>query len=264
MLSGTLHVPAEGATAVGIVLNTTSVHAGCPSGPCDKGPDVGWDRPGNDEHCFSVNDTFTATDCARACDRDPKCQAWTLVSKPAKHPANAQQLPCSRGLPLTRPYCTLKAPFPDRAITRSPTATTGVPARAMANLHNKTQSTLTAMMMDIDAAAHKGSTRVWEIVVGAGSKSLRDVSGPFPCGPRQTCLPATTVSASPGSLPFLLYCRHGTMELYVGDALLLVQTTVYGKYPQALADVGFAIEGTAEAKMEISDLKAWSLNLEVH
>ena len=126
MLSGTLHVPAEGATAVGIVLNTTSVHAGCPSGPCDKGPDVGWDRPGNDEHCFSVNDTFTATDCASACDRDPKCQAWTLVSKSAKHPANAQQLPCSRGLPLTRPYCTLKAPFPDRAITRSPTATTGV------------------------------------------------------------------------------------------------------------------------------------------
>ena len=94
---------------------------------------------------------------------------------------------------------------------------------------------------------------------------LRDVSGPFECGSathQKTCLPATTVAveACP-SLPFIAYFRHGTFELYVGTPLMLVQTTVYGTYPQAHGAVGFAVEGPGAAGVKIAGLQAWKMNL---
>ena len=128
------------------------------------------------------------------------------------------------------------------------------------------------MLMDIigpDSA--EGSTRVWEINEDplpqddddASKKVLRDISGPFACGKSKTCLPATFVSASSGvgELPFLLYLRHGTLELYAGSPLMLVQTSVYGDYPQASGSVGFAIEGERGVQLKVAKLKAWQMNL---
>ena len=80
-----------------------------------------------------------------------------------------------------------------------------------------------------------------------------------------TLLQATTVSAEAGNsaLPFLLYVRHGTLELYVGaPRLMLVQTTRYGTYPQAAGQVGFAVQG-GSAALQVSGLRAWKMNLAV-
>ena len=51
------------------------------------------------------------------------------------------------------------------------------------------------------------------------------------------------------------------MELYAGEGMMLVQTTVYGQYPQARGDIGFAVEAGEGVEVLVSDLKAWSLNL---
>ena len=90
---------------------------------------------------------------------------------------------------------------------------------------------------------------------------LRDTTGPFECGARSslTCLPATTTGVPPGSVtPFLLYARHGIFELYIGEPLLLVQTTTYGVYPVARAALGLAIKN---GSAHIGDAKAWQLSL---
>eukprot|EP00935_MAST-01C_sp_MAST-1C-sp1_P002520 g2520.t1 len=299
--------------SVGVAVQTTTTSVGCGGKqPCDAGPDIGYDRGGNDEHCFSVNDTYTAADCAAACEADPVCQAWTLISKPKTTPKPGPQpqpkqrrqhgrrqgtalgaatdvgaasgssgmLPCQKGKPLTVPYCTLKAPFPSELIRPVPQATTGVATRALSNLRNRTSQATTAMLMDIVTAGSGSgsgsgsggesgnSTRVWQAPGDAGEpKTLRDVSGPFGCGPNgKLCLPATTVTVKAGAeLPFLLYARHGTLELYAGSPPMLVQTTVYGKYPQARGAVGFAVGGgSSGAQLEISGIEAWALNLAVH
>jgi hypothetical protein len=142
---------------------------------------------------------------------------------------------------------------------------------------------LTAMLMDVTPAGN--STRVWTMPPSGWPSSggmteqwLMDTSGPFECGTKskpKTCGVATTVSAQPGRLPFLLYLRHGTLELYVQpgssnsssnseELLLLVQTASYGKYPQARGAIGFVVQGAAEgggAELKVSDLQAWAMNL---
>ena len=224
-----------------------------------------------------------------ACEADPLCQAWTMIAdheatntderrwkvlegstnaderrwKVLEGSTNADErrwLPCAKGKPLRAPYCTLKAPFPTEPITASLHATTGIARRAVSQLENRTTSELTSMLMDVAPAGN--STRVWQQTDGGG-KVLRDVSGPFACGAAKTCLPATTVTAKPGPLPFLLYVRHGTLELYVGTPLMLVQTTRYGKYPQARGRVGFAVEAAPGVELKVSELKAWKMNLAV-
>ena len=76
------------------------------------------------------------------------------------------------------------------------------------------------------------------------------------------------MSVKPGRLPFLLYLRHGTLELYVQsqeqgrEELMLVQTTSYGKYPQARGAVGFAVQGAGGgAELKVSGMQAWAMNL---
>jgi hypothetical protein len=72
------------------------------------------------------------------------------------------------------------------------------------------------------------------------------------------------VTAKAGKLPFLLYCRHGTLELYVGATLMLVQTTVYGVSPQASGKIGFAMEGSAGTQLKVSEVNARVLDLRAH
>lgn len=122
----------------------------------------------------------------------------------------------------------------------------------------------TAMLMDVEVSPESGnSTRVWEL--SAGNKALKDLSGPFECGTaaeKTTCLPATSVTVAPGQqFPFLLYCRHGTLELYAGEPLMLVQTSVYGIYPQARGRVGLAFEAAMGTTLKASSLEAWKLDL---
>jgi hypothetical protein len=283
VISGSLAVPA-GAASFGVVVNSSSSSGGCGKKPgpgvppCDVGPDEGWDRAGNDEHCFSVNATYTAADCAAACEADPVCMAWTLVS--AKTTATTSEahegLPCQRGLPLRAPFCTLKSPFPTLPIAKVATSTTGVPKRGLGQLTAHEISSLTAMLIDVAPAGD--ATRVWTMppsgwpLSGAPApRWLLDTSGPFECGTQgkpKTCGVATTVSVKPGRLPFLLYLRHGTLELYVqsqeqgSEELMLVQTTSYGKYPQARGAVGFVVQGVeGGAELNVNGLQAWAMNL---
>ena len=86
---------------------------------------------------------------------------------------------------------------------------------------------------------------------------------------------------SSGSHPFLLFARHGTFELYVGEPLMLVQTMTYGDYerekfldlravrlayPQSITisdPVAKARLGLAAVKSgaRASALKAWHMSL---
>ena len=117
MISGSLAVPA-GAASFGVVVNSSSSSGGCGKEPgpgvplCDAGPDEGWDRAGDDEHCFSVNATYAAADCAAACEADPVCMAWTLVSAKTAATSEAHEgLPCQRGLaPAPHPGSPTKNP----------------------------------------------------------------------------------------------------------------------------------------------------------
>ena len=68
---------------------------------------------------------------------------------------------------------------------------------------------------------------------------------------------ATVTGVSSGSHPFLLFARHGTFELYVGEPLMLVQTMTYGDYPVAKARLGLAAKSGASA----SQLEAWHMSL---
>ena len=99
--------------------------------PHDMGPDVGFDRPGNDVDCFAFSGS--ALECGARCDADAECLAWTLVQLPsAVGPA-----PCSAGRPLGRRYCTLKNKI--AAIKPSQHATCGLPARSAGWLRNHTR-----------------------------------------------------------------------------------------------------------------------------
>ena len=78
--------------------------------PHDMGPDVGFDRPGNDIDCFGVaGSNATASFCAAECGNDERCQAYTFI---ASGPP-IERVPCNRDKgALVPPYCTLKSPVP--------------------------------------------------------------------------------------------------------------------------------------------------------
>ena len=99
--------------------------------PHDMGPDVGFDRPGNDVDCFPFSGT--AVECGARCEAHPACLAWTLVQSPSA----VGQAPCSAGKPLGRRYCTLKNKIVP--IKPSPHATCGLPTRSAPWLRNHTR-----------------------------------------------------------------------------------------------------------------------------
>jgi hypothetical protein len=90
---------------------------------------------------------------------------------------------------------------------------------------------------------------------------VRDVIAQFQCGGNSSkpvmCQPASPTGVAPGSHPFLMYCRHGIFELYVGSPLLLVQTLTYGEYPVKMGRIGFAAVGGASFRQ----LSAWEMSL---
>jgi hypothetical protein len=47
----------------------------------------GYDRYGSD-YPGSASLVSTPTECASRCDSDPRCQSWTFVKPPIKHPTN--------------------------------------------------------------------------------------------------------------------------------------------------------------------------------
>lgn len=115
-----------------------------PQPPHDLGPDRGWDRPGNDYHCFSVSQNFSVADCAEACTRDVSCAAWTTIGVSSLGPrlgANGSPLSpeCAGGKPLIAPYCTLKRPVPG-TLVQNPRASTGLPSRSAGWLKNHSAS----------------------------------------------------------------------------------------------------------------------------
>ena len=137
---------------------------------------------------------------------------------------------CAHGKPLGTRYCTLKAPVPS-AFTKSASAYTGLSARALhghgAKKNVTTPTVTTTMLMDVKAHGDATrSTRVLDMVEGTALPHVRDTTGAFECGDKKnvTCLPATATGVSPGAHPFLLFARHGTFELYLGEPLMLVQT----------------------------------------
>ena len=187
VVTGTLHTgsgssSSSSATAqVGFAVKTLVV-ASDQGAPHDLGPDKGWDRVGNDYDCFAVNASFTARDCAAACEADPKCKAWTTIgvtnegggggtgrggtgrggtgrggvldvgTSESKPPlplvSEGSALPCQHGKPLGARYCTLKAPEP-ATIRRSPSAFTGLPKGSAPAPKPKPQAnqTITSMML---------------------------------------------------------------------------------------------------------------------
>ena len=265
-------------------------------GPQDEGPDKALDRPGNDyvrilalsnlppsvfparfmchltawQNCFAVNASFTPLDCAAACAADPKCMAWTtigvasdedLIDQPDR--MDGALIACSHGQPLGSRYCTLKAPVPN-TITKSASAYTGLPATALHGHGAKNTTaptTTTTMLMDVKAEGDATrSTRVLDMVAGRALPQVRDTTAAFECGAKKnvTCLPATTTGVSAGAHPFMLFARHGTFELYVGEPLMLVQTMTYGTYPVAKARLGLAVQGDGG---RVGGLKAWGMSL---
>jgi uncharacterized protein (DUF608 family) len=79
--------------------------------PHDLGPDVGWDRliPTN-YHCWSVNTTTDPTSgmdaCARSCETDGQCEAWSYVAYRKQITAAAPARTCSLygGAPAVQQY----------------------------------------------------------------------------------------------------------------------------------------------------------------
>ena len=206
VVSGTLHTGAS--SQIGFALETSKPPPPPEPGPDDAGPSKGWDRGGNDYNCFAVNSSFTAADCAAACAMDAKCMAWTtigvlsagagagagagaaasdLTELPAAAEMERPEIACDHGKPLTSRYCTLKAPTPT-TIHPSPTAFTGLPARALHKGHKPANDTspavTTSMLMDVKPDTDPSrSTRVYDTTQGsAAPPKLRDTTGPFPCG----------------------------------------------------------------------------------
>ena len=263
IISGVITVAGEG-NQVGFVFQSQSA-TGAGGAPNDLGPDNGWDREGNDYDCFSVPANFTPSDCAGACEADTKCQAWTMIKAAEATAGNTEGMgqPCAHGKALRQPYCTLKAPIPV-VIRPSAAAYTGLPQRSkwwVAN-HTHQHGTHTNDMLlmgvaaDTDAAR---STKVFTHVNGTTRYVLRDTTGAFPCGKGVTCMPATKTGIAPGAHPFLLQARHGTVDVYVGTPLMLVQTWLYGTYPQAKSRFGLVANGTGTASL--TQLSAWPMNL---
>lgn len=90
---------------------------------------------------------------------------------------------------------------------------------------------------------------------------VRDVIAQFQCGGNSStpamCQPVSPTGVAPGSHHFLMYCRYGIFELYVGSPLLLVQTLTYGEYPVKTGRIGFAAVGGASFRQ----LSAWEVSL---
>jgi hypothetical protein len=279
VVTGVLYTQTAKAAEIGFVVQTTAQPSPPSPGPDNAGPDKGWDRPGNDYNCFAVNGSFTPADCATACEADSHCQAWTtidvdeanyrMLTSAVNNSAQIAPL-CTHGKPLTRRYCTLKAPVPN-VIKQSPAAYTGLPMRSLRNGTHPAKNTsgaqtVTSMLMEVKPDSDlTRATRVRDFTAGATTAKLRDTTGAFQCGAKTPvkCLPATTTGVSAGAHPFLFYARHGTFELYVAastsEPLMLVQTMTYGKYPVARGKLGLATINGSGAHLD--SVQAWMLSL---
>jgi hypothetical protein len=226
--------------------------------PPDTGPDVGFDRPGNDVKCFPM---AAYASCADACEADAACAAWVWVAGPQVGPP--QPYACSGGTPLSRPYCTMKNPLPAAKVA-APDCVTGLPSRSTGG------NTTTALLMSLVPAGNSSSgggggatTLIGTLTPAAGTDaptfSVVDESGNFTCGPGgATCADATLTALDP-ALPHALrvYFRRGMFELYVDDRL--VQTYRYG----GASDAGFADGGGRVGFIANNASAAW-VNVTVH
>ena len=226
--------------------------------PPDAGPDVGFDRPGNDARCFPLA-TFPA--CADACEADAACEAWVWVAGPQVGPP--QRFACSGGTPLPRPYCTLKTV--PAAKVAAPDCVTGLPNRSTGS--NATTALLMSLVPADGGSGGGGgaTTLIGTLTTAAGAAnpnptfSVLDASGNFSCGPGgATCADATLTALDP-VLPHALrvYFRRGMFELYVDNRL--VQTYRYG----GVSNAGFADGGGRVGFIANNTSAAW-VNITVH
>ena len=214
--------------------------------PPDTGPDIGFDRPGNDAKCFPVA-AFAA--CADACEADAACEAWVWVAGPQEGPP--QRYACSGGAPLPRPYCSLKSVPAAKVAAHD--CVTGLPNRSTGS------NATTALLMSLVPAGGGGATTlIGTLTTAAGAAvptfSVLDASGNFSCGPGgATCADATLTALDP-ALPHALraYFRRGMFELYVDSRL--VQTYRYG----GVTNAGFADGGGRVGFIANNASAAWA------
>eukprot|EP00039_Didymoeca_costata_P000791 m.47268 g.47268 ORF g.47268 m.47268 type:complete len:668 (-) comp10475_c0_seq1:37-2040(-) len=216
---------------------------------------LNYDRPGNDYHCFGVNDSYKWQSCAAACEADDTCEAWTMVTKEGQTSESGRLYPCQNPHDkhtLVPPYCTLKHPVPLSLVPR-PGLITGLPNRSLKD------STATVTLTSIS----DGITDNVKTVIGTHTESedqvsILDTTGTFPCGDNVTCKDATLASLTPGKHSLRLLFRRGMFEVYADN--LLVQTFTYGTYPMLTGKVGFAVNGSATVRFDNIQLSQMSLS----
>jgi hypothetical protein len=213
VIEGTLRATGtSGRVGFALAVNSTT-GGGCDGCPRDLGPDVGWDRPGNDVDCFSVAANFTPSDCAAACEREAQCVAWTFVpgsngrvnltttsytheqvsgggvgdgggdggdrADAGDAGSNVDGvIACAHGKVLTAPYCTLKSPIPTTMV-RAP-FTTGLPNRSAWWVKNTTANVtvvMTRMLLGLgsDTDSSRKTTVDDVTVVGGAAHGVRCV-----------------------------------------------------------------------------------------
>ena len=159
------------------------------------------DLPGADYSYFAVN---YSDQCAKACNADNKCKAWSYVGAPDQ---SASSYPV--------PRCCLKNTVP-RPMPATASITSGVKA-------GFTALTLSVLPDAISAAA--------EVVRGTEGSSaplqILDRAAAFKCGANVTCGVATVTHMDPAHQHTVrVLFRRGMWEVYADE--LLAQTYTYG------------------------------------